>query len=124
MDLDHFKHINDSLGHLIGDHILTAVARRIAICIRTSDTVSRQGGDEFIVLLSEVNRAEDAALIAEKIRLAVMLPYTIDSHYLHLTASIGVSVYPNDGEDAKALIQYADIAMYHAKEKGRNNSQS
>jgi diguanylate cyclase (GGDEF)-like protein/PAS domain S-box-containing protein len=123
IDLDHFKHINDSLGHLIGDQILKAVARRIALCIRNSDTVSRQGGDEFIVLLSEVNRAEDAELIAETIRLAVMLPYTIDSHYLHLTASIGVSVYPNDGEDATALIQYADIVMYHAKEKGRNNSQ-
>jgi diguanylate cyclase (GGDEF)-like protein/PAS domain S-box-containing protein len=123
IDLDHFKHINDSLGHLIGDQILKAVARRIALCIRNSDTVSRQGGDEFIVLLSEVNRAEDAELIAEKIRLAVMVPYTIDSHYLHLTASIGVSVYPNDGEDATALIQYADTAMYHAKQKGRNNSQ-
>jgi diguanylate cyclase (GGDEF)-like protein/PAS domain S-box-containing protein len=123
IDLDHFKHINDSLGHLIGDQILKAVAQRIGPCIRNSDTVSRQGGDEFIVLLSEVNRAEDAGLIAEKIRLAVMEPYTIDSHYLHLTASIGVSVYPNDGEDATALIQYADTAMYHAKEKGRNNSQ-
>jgi diguanylate cyclase (GGDEF)-like protein/PAS domain S-box-containing protein len=123
IDLDHFKHINDSLGHLIGDRILKAVARRIALCIRNSDTVSRQGGDEFIVLLSEVTRAEDAELIAEKIRLAVMVPYTIDSHYLHLTASIGVSVYPNDGEDATALVQYADTAMYHAKEKGRNNSQ-
>jgi diguanylate cyclase (GGDEF)-like protein/PAS domain S-box-containing protein len=123
IDLDHFKHITDSLGHLIGDQILKAVGRRIALCIRNSDTVSRQGGDEFIVLLSEVNRAEDAELIAEKIRLAVMLPYTIHSHYLHLTASIGVSVYPNDGEDATALIQYADIVMYHAKEKGRNNSQ-
>jgi diguanylate cyclase (GGDEF)-like protein/PAS domain S-box-containing protein len=123
IDLDHFKHINDSLGHLIGDQILKEVARRIAPCIRDSDTVSRYGGDEFIVLLSEVNRAEDAELIAEKIRLAVMVPYTIDSHYLHLTASIGVSVYPNDGEDAAALIQYADTAMYHAKEKGRNNSQ-
>jgi diguanylate cyclase (GGDEF)-like protein/PAS domain S-box-containing protein len=123
IDLDHFKHINDSLGHLIGDQILKAVAERIAPCIRDSDTVSRHGGDEFIVLLTEVNRAEDAQLIAEKIRLAVMVPYTIDSHYLHLTASIGVSIYPNDGEDATALIQYADTAMYHAKEKGRNNSQ-
>ena len=123
IDLDHFKHINDSLGHMIGDQILKAVARRIALCIRNSDTVSRQGGDEFIVLLSEVNRAEDAELIAEKIRLAVMMPYTIDSHYLHLTASIGVSVYPNDGENATALVQFADTAMYHAKEKGRNNSQ-
>jgi diguanylate cyclase (GGDEF)-like protein len=123
IDLDHFKHINDSLGHLIGDQILKAVARRIATCIRNSDTVGRQRGDEFIVLLSEVNRAEDAALIADKIRLAVMVPYTIDSHHLHVTASIGVSVYPNDAEDATALIQHADTAMYHAKEKGRNNSQ-
>ena len=123
IDLDHFKHINDSLGHLIGDQILKAVAQRIGPCIRSSDTVSRQGGDEFVVLLSEINRAEDAGLIAEKIRTAVTEPYTIDNHYLHLTASIGVSVYPNDGEDATALIQYADTAMYHAKEKGRNNSQ-
>ena len=123
IDLDRFKHINDSLGHLIGDRILKAVAERILPCIRQSDTVSRYGGDEFIVLLSEINRAEDAAVMAEKIRLAVMEPYTIDSHSLHLTTSIGVSVYPNDGEDATTLIQYADTAMYHAKEKGRNNSQ-
>jgi diguanylate cyclase (GGDEF)-like protein/PAS domain S-box-containing protein len=123
IDLDHFKHINDSLGHLIGDRILKAVAQRITPCIRNSDTVSRQGGDEFVVLLSEINRPEDAGVIAEKILLAVMEPYTIDSHYLHLTASIGVSVYPNDGRDASTLIQYADTAMYHAKEKGRNNSQ-
>ena len=123
IDLDHFKHINDTVGHLVGDQILKAVARRIGPCIRNSDTVSRLGGDEFIVLLSEINRAEDARLIAEKIRLTVMEPYTIDGHFLHLTASIGVSVYPNDGEDATALIQYADTAMYHAKEKGRNNSQ-
>jgi diguanylate cyclase (GGDEF)-like protein/PAS domain S-box-containing protein len=123
IDLDRFKHINDSLGHLVGDRILKAVAERILPCIRHSDTVCRYGGDEFVVLLSEINRAEDAAVIAEKIRLAVMEPYTIDSHYLHLTTSIGVSVYPNDGKDASTLLQYADIAMYHAKEKGRNNSQ-
>jgi diguanylate cyclase (GGDEF)-like protein/PAS domain S-box-containing protein len=123
IDLDHFKHINDSLGHLIGDRILKAVGKRILPCIRQSDTVSRYGGDEFVVLLSEINRAEDAAVIAEKIRLAVMEPYTIDSHYLHLTTSIGVSVYPSDGADASTLIKYADTAMYHAKEKGRNNSQ-
>lgn len=123
VDLDHFKHINDSLGHLIGDRILKAVAQRILPCIRQSDTVSRYGGDEFVVLLSEIHRAEDAAVIADKIRLAVMEPYTIDSHYLHLTTSIGVSVYPNDGLEASTLIQYADTAMYHAKEKGRNNIQ-
>jgi diguanylate cyclase (GGDEF)-like protein/PAS domain S-box-containing protein len=123
IDLDHFKHINDSLGHLIGDQLLRAVALRITPCVRSSDTVSRQGGDEFIVLLSEVARAEDAALIAEKIRLAVLEPYTIANHFLHLTTSIGVSVYPEDGADPETLIQCADTALYHAKEKGRNNSQ-
>jgi diguanylate cyclase (GGDEF)-like protein/PAS domain S-box-containing protein len=123
IDLDHFKHINDSLGHLIGDQLLRAVALRVTPCVRSSDTVSRQGGDEFIVLLSEISHAEDAALIADKIRLAVLEPYTIASHLLHLTASIGVSVYPEDGTDPESLIQCADTAMYHAKENGRNRSQ-
>jgi diguanylate cyclase (GGDEF)-like protein/PAS domain S-box-containing protein len=123
VDLDHFKHINDSLGHLIGDQLLRAVALRITPCVCSSDTVSRQGGDEFIVLLSEISCAEDAALIADKIRLAVLEPYTIASHLLYLTASIGVSVYPEDGADPESLIQCADTAMYHAKEKGRNRSQ-
>src|SRR3984893_18372044 len=123
IDLDHFKHINDSLGHLIGDQLLKAVALRITPCVRSSDTVSRQGGDEFIVLLSEVAHAEDAALIADKIRLAILAPYTIADHLLHLTASIGVSVYPDDGADPETLVQRADTAMYHAKDKGRNNSQ-
>jgi diguanylate cyclase (GGDEF)-like protein/PAS domain S-box-containing protein len=123
IDLDHFKHINDSLGHLIGDQLLRAVALRITPCVRSSDTVSRQGGDEFIVLLSEISQAEDAALIADKIRLAVLEPYAIANHLLHLTASIGVSVFPEDGADPESLIQCADTAMYHAKEKGRNRSQ-
>jgi diguanylate cyclase (GGDEF)-like protein/PAS domain S-box-containing protein len=123
IDLDHFKHVNDSVGHLIGDQLLRAVALRITPCVRSSDTVSRQGGDEFMVLLSEVTHAGDAALIADKIRLAVLEPYTIANHLLHLTTSIGVSVYPDDGADPETLIQCADTAMYHAKEKGRNNSQ-
>jgi diguanylate cyclase (GGDEF)-like protein/PAS domain S-box-containing protein len=123
IDLDHFKHVNDSVGHLIGDRLLRAVAMRITPCVRSSDTVSRQGGDEFMVLLSEVTHAGDAALIADKIRLAVLEPYTIANHLLHLTTSIGVSVYPDDGADPETLIQCADTAMYHAKEKGRNNSQ-
>jgi diguanylate cyclase (GGDEF)-like protein len=123
IDLDHFKHVNDSLGHLIGDQLLRAVALRITTCVRSSDTVSRQGGDEFIVQLSEISHAEDAALIADKTRLAVLEPYTVASHLLHLTASIGVSVYPEDGADPESLIQCADTAMYHAKENGRNRSQ-
>jgi diguanylate cyclase (GGDEF)-like protein/PAS domain S-box-containing protein len=123
IDLDHFKHINDSLGHLIGNQLLRAVSLRISPCVRSSETVSRQGGDEFIVLLPEVSHAEDAATVAEEIRLAIMRPYHIADHALHLTASIGVSLYPDDGEDAETLIQCADAAMYYAKEKGRNNSQ-
>lgn len=123
IDLDHFKHANDSLGHLIGDQLLKAVAQRISPCVRACDTVSRQGGDEFIVLLSEINHAKDARLIAESIRLAVSEPYQIANHYVHLSASIGVSVCPDDGEDPEILIQSADTAMYHAKEKGRNNCQ-
>jgi diguanylate cyclase (GGDEF)-like protein/PAS domain S-box-containing protein len=123
IDLDHFKHINDSLGRLIGDQLLRAVALRITLCVRSSDTVSRQGGDEFIVLLSEISHAEDAALIADKIRLAVLEPHTIASHLLHLSASIGVSIYPEDGANPESLIRCADTAMYHAKEKGRNRSQ-
>ena len=123
IDLDRFKHVNDSVGHLIGDQLLQEVASRITPCVRSSDTVSRQGGDEFVVLLSEVAHAEDAAIIAEKIRLAVTKPYTIAGHFLQLTASIGISVYPEDGADAQTLIQGADTAMYHAKEEGRDNSQ-
>jgi diguanylate cyclase (GGDEF)-like protein len=123
IDLDHFKHINDSLGRLIGDQLLRAVALRIALCVRSSDTVSHEGGDEFIVLLSEISHAEDAALIADKIRQAILKPYTIANHQLHLTTSIGVSLYPEDGADPETLIQCADTATYHAKEKGRNKSQ-
>jgi diguanylate cyclase (GGDEF)-like protein/PAS domain S-box-containing protein len=123
IDLDHFKHVNDSLGHPIGDQLLKAVSQRIGPCVRRSDTVGRQGGDEFIVLLSEITNTKDATLIAEKIRLAVSEPYQIADHYVHLSASIGVSIFPGDGEDAQRLIQSADTAMYHAKEKGRNNCQ-
>jgi diguanylate cyclase (GGDEF)-like protein/PAS domain S-box-containing protein len=123
VDLDHFKHINDSVGHLIGDQLLKAVSQRIVPCVRGCDTVSRPGGDEFIVLLSEVQHPDDAARIAESIRVAVLEPYHIANHYLQLTTSIGVSVYPDDAEDAETLIQSADTAMYHAKERGRNNVQ-
>src|SRR3984885_8064613 len=111
------------VGHLIGDQLLRAVALRVTPCVRSSDTVSRQGGDEFMVLLSEVAHAEDAALIADKIRLAVLEPYSLADHLVHLTTSIGVSIYPDDGADPETLIQCADTAMCHAKEEGRNNSQ-
>src|SRR5580658_9896870 len=116
LDLDGFKHINDSLGHSIGDKLLQSIAKRLADCIRDSDSVSRQGGDEFVVLLLELEQPEDAAIAARRILQAVAQPYSIDQHDLHVTASIGVSVYPNDGLDAETLIKNADTAMYQAKE--------
>jgi diguanylate cyclase (GGDEF)-like protein len=123
IDLDYFRHVNDSVGYRIGDLLLSAVALRIKTCVRSSDTVSREVGDEFIVLLSEISRVEDAALIAEKIRLAILRPYTIASHHLHLTTSIGISLYPEDSADPGALIRGAHRAMYRAKETGGNKIQ-
>jgi diguanylate cyclase (GGDEF)-like protein/PAS domain S-box-containing protein len=123
LDLDGFKHINDSLGHSIGDRLLQSVAHRLVDCARASDTVSRQGGDEFVVLLSEMERSEDAAIAARRVLTAVSEPHSIDQHDLHVTASIGVSVYPDDGVDAETLIKNADTAMYQAKENGRQNYQ-
>jgi diguanylate cyclase (GGDEF)-like protein len=123
LDLDGFKHINDSLGHPTGDRLLQSIAKRLVECVRASDTVSRQGGDEFVVLLSEVELAEDAAITARRMLQAVALPHSIDQHDLHVTTSIGVSVYPDDGLDAEALIKNADTAMYQAKENGRQSFQ-
>ena len=123
LDLDGFKHINDSLGHPIGDKLLQSVAKRLVDCVRGSDTVSRQGGDEFVVLLSEVEQSEDAAITARRMLQAVAEAHSIDQHDLHVTASIGVSVYPDDGLDAETLIKNADTAMYQAKENGRQSYQ-
>jgi diguanylate cyclase (GGDEF)-like protein/PAS domain S-box-containing protein len=123
MDIDYFKHINDSLGHVIGDQLLRSVASRLAGCVRGMDTVCRQGGDEFVVLLPEIERPEDAINIAEKMLTAIAVPHTIDAHVLHVSLSIGVSLYPDDGDDAATIIQNADAAMYHAKATGRNNFQ-
>jgi len=123
LDLDGFKHINDSLGHPTGDKLLQSIAERLVGCVRASDTVSRQGGDEFVVLLSEVEHAEDAAITARRMLEAVAQPHSIDQHDLHITTSIGVSVYPEDGLDADTLIRNADTAMYQAKESGRQSFQ-
>jgi diguanylate cyclase (GGDEF)-like protein len=119
LDLDGFKYINDSLGHSIGDKLLQSIAVRLVSCVRITDTVSRQGGDEFVVLLSEVNRPHAAAAIAAKILKEIAKPHSIDRHELHVTASIGVSAYPEDGTNAETLIKNADTAMYQAKENGR-----
>ncbi|HTD11807.1 MAG TPA: EAL domain-containing protein [Steroidobacteraceae bacterium] len=123
LDLDRFKHINDSLGHVVGDRLLQSVARRLFACVRSSDTVGRQGGDEFVVLLWEVRRAEDAAVTAAKILETVRKPHLIDEHELHITGSIGIVTYPDDGTDVETLMKKADLAMYHAKETGRDSYQ-
>lgn len=123
LDLDGFKHINDSLGHRTGDHLLQAIGKRLVDCVRSSDTVSRQGGDEFVVLLAEVERAEDAATMARRMLQALAETHSIDQHDLHVTASIGVTVYPDDGPDAETLVKNADTAMYQAKENGRHSFQ-
>jgi diguanylate cyclase (GGDEF)-like protein/PAS domain S-box-containing protein len=123
LDLDGFKHINDSLGHPIGDKLLQSVAKRLVDCVRGSDTVSRQGGDEFVVLLSEVEHPEDAAITARRMLQAVAEAHSIDQHDLHVTTSIGLSVFPDDGQDAETLIKNADTAMYQAKENGRQSFQ-
>jgi diguanylate cyclase (GGDEF)-like protein/PAS domain S-box-containing protein len=123
LDVDRFKHINDSLGHMIGDRLLQSIAQRLLGCVRESDTVSRQGGDEFVILLSEVAHARDATVCADKILDALRAPHRIDQHEVHVTTSIGIVTYPDDGLDADALMEHADFAMYHAKENGRDNRQ-
>ncbi len=123
LDVDRFKHINDSLGHAAGDRLLQSVAGRLLQCVRTSDTVSRQGGDEFVVLCSEVRNFQDAAICADGILQTLNAPHEIDQHLVHVTVSIGIVVYPDDGNDADTLLKNADFAMYQAKDSGRNNYQ-
>ena len=121
IDLDKFKRINDSMGHSVGDQLLQSVAQRLQANTRHSDTVCRQGGDEFVVLLSEVEDAQSAVLSAEKLIASVGQPHAIGGHHLNVTVSIGISLYPEDGVDAAMLMRNADTAMYHAKKNGRNN---
>jgi diguanylate cyclase (GGDEF)-like protein/PAS domain S-box-containing protein len=123
VDVDRFKHINDSLGHAIGDELLLSIAGRLVAGVRGSDTVCRQGGDEFVILLSTIAHAEDAALSANKILTALGMPHRINNYDLQITVSMGIGVYPDDGTDAETLVKNADIAMLNAKESGRNNYQ-
>ena len=123
IDLDHFKHVNDSLGHQIGDELLQQVAGRLRKVLRESDTVSRQGGDEFIVLLTELEVAGDAHLVLQKLIAEVREPYLVQDHVLNATFSIGVALYPEDGGTVDLLMQNADAAMYRAKKEGRNRFQ-
>lgn len=120
MDLDHFKHINDSLGHAVGDELLKLIAKRLETCVRDSDTVCRQGGDEFVILLNEVEQRHDAVFLAEKIIEAMALPFLVGGSQLTVTFSIGISIYPDDGKDLETVARKADVAMYQAKGKGRN----
>nr|WP_301288340.1 EAL domain-containing protein [Natronospira proteinivora] len=123
IDLDRFKNVNDSLGHAVGDRLLSEVSRRLQKATRANDTVSRQGGDEFIVLLPEIDESNEAAQVASKLLGALGEPYRVGNHELHVTPSIGISLFPSDAEDIDDLIRNADAAMYQAKEHGRFNFQ-
>jgi diguanylate cyclase (GGDEF)-like protein/PAS domain S-box-containing protein len=123
LDLDGFKNINDSLGHAAGDDVLQSIAKLLLSCVRSSDTVSRQGGDEFVVLLSEIKQPSDAGITARKILTTITAARTSDHNDLRLTASIGLSTYPEDGQDAETLLKNADTAMYEGKRRGPNNYQ-
>ncbi|HXX11405.1 MAG TPA: PAS domain S-box protein [Burkholderiales bacterium] len=119
-DIDHFKPINDSFGHHVGDLLLREIAERARACVREIDTVSRLGGDEFVVVLPELHDAQDASAVAAKILAAMGQAYRIDGHEFSITQTLGISIYPHDGPDAETLLRNADSAMYHAKESGKN----
>jgi diguanylate cyclase (GGDEF)-like protein/PAS domain S-box-containing protein len=123
IDLDHFKNINDSLGHDIGDELLKAVAQRLKACLRRSDTIARQGGDEFIALLGDLNSEDEVTFVAEKMIESLRSEFKIGELQLSISLSIGVSIYPDDGETAVQLLRNADMAMYRAKDSGRNQFQ-
>ena len=123
IDLDSFKQVNDLQGHATGDQLLQAVAERLAVCVRDTDTVCRQGGDEFVILLTEVDHPEDAGPIAQKLLDAFAVPCKVGDRELHITLSIGISIYPDDGTNPDLLLDNADSAMYRAKANGRNNFQ-
>ncbi len=120
MDLDRFKAVNDTLGHETGDLLLMEVAARVSAVVRESDTVCRTGGDEFNVILADIKNVKDITNVARKIIRVFRTPFPVAGHELHITISIGISIYPDDSEDIDTIFRYADIAMYHAKERGRN----
>ena len=121
LDVDHFKRVNDSLGHAVGDQLLQSIARRLVASVRASDTVSRQGGDEFVILLPELAGARDAVHSADKMLAALTRPHRIGGQDVRVTASIGIGVYPDDAMDAETLLGHADLALFHAKRDGRGN---
>jgi diguanylate cyclase len=123
LDIDRFKHVNDSLGRLIGDKLLLSIAACLVASVRNSDTVSRQGGDEFVVLLSSIAHAEDAARSVQRILTRAGLPHNVEQHSVQITLSAGIAIYPDDASDAETLVKNADIAMLTAKDNGRNTFQ-
>ena len=121
IDLDHFKSVNDTLGHKAGDMLLKIAAQRLSHCVRESDTVARLGGDEFTVILSQIDEFLDIKTIAERIINTLSQPFLLDNHEeASIAASIGIALFPENGADAETLLKNADIAMYQAKESGRN----
>jgi len=123
LDLDRFKSINETLGHRVGDRLLKTVAKRLSACVRESDTLARLGGDEFVAILVGVNSAEGITTVAKKILMLISEPIYIDDQEIYTSASIGIAVYPMDGDDSHTLLKHADLAMYQAKEQDRNNFQ-
>jgi diguanylate cyclase (GGDEF)-like protein len=123
MDLDKFKPVNDTLGHDMGDLVLQEIAQRLLASVRESDTIARIGGDEFVVLLPSIEDQQDASTVAEKIRAALALPFLANGHTINIGCSIGIAIYPEHGADEISLMKNADIAMYQAKQNGRNNVQ-
>lgn len=123
LDFDHFKTINDTLGHAIGDQLLEQSTQRLTACLREEDTIARWGGDEFTLLFPEITSAEAAAKIAQRISYALKPAFCLENHELHITSSMGIALYPQDGRDAQTLLKNADAALYRAKDRGRNNYQ-
>ena len=123
IDLDYFKTINDSLGHPIGDRLLQEAALRLQKCVREGDSVARLGGDEYVMVLATLTDTNDASAVAKKVLEALSLPFAVDGHELHVSGSVGISIFPDDGADVEALMRAADASMYYAKQKGRGNYQ-
>ncbi len=123
LDLDRFKQVNDTLGHAIGDGLLQQVVQRLSACLREIDLLARWGGDEFVLLLSHINSRNDASAVADRLIAALQPAFVLEGHSLHVTTSVGIAIYPDDGLDATTLLQKADTALYQAKKLGRNNCQ-
>lgn len=120
-DLDGFKSINDSFGHQVGDKLLQAVAHRLTLCVREADTVARMGGDEFVIILNEINHWQEPSIVARKLMEAITTPFNIEGNPCNIGISVGISIYPDDAQDPQKLLSLADAAMYEVKRAGKND---